>query len=65
MACFDSELHQKLAREFQPATQKKGTDQRMSQEKEEHKSWKREYSLVLILNLVYILVFYLIMTSYN
>lgn len=37
----------------------------MSQEKEEHKSWKREYSLVLILNLVYILVFYLIMTSYN
>ncbi len=30
---------------------------------EEIKKWKREYSLVIILNVIYILVFYFIMIS--
>jgi hypothetical protein len=30
---------------------------------EEIKKWKREYSLVIILNIIYILVFYFIMIS--
>ena len=37
----------------------------MSQERDESKTWKKEYSIVLILNLIYILVFYYIMTSYT
>jgi hypothetical protein len=28
-------------------------------------TWKKEYTMVLILNAVYILIFYFIMTSYN
>jgi|GEM_PF-2405513 len=30
---------------------------------EEVKRWKKEYSLVIILNILYVLVFYFIMTS--
>jgi len=37
----------------------------MSQEKDENKTWKKEYSLVLVLNLIYILVFYYLMTSFT
>jgi hypothetical protein len=28
-------------------------------------TWKKEYTLVLVLNAIYILVFYIIMTSYS
>ena len=37
----------------------------MNQEKDESKNWKKEYSLVLLLNLIYILIFYYIMTSFT
>lgn len=35
------------------------------QEEEESRSWKKEYSIVLVLNLIYILVFMYIMTSFT
>lgn len=37
----------------------------MSREKDENKSWKKEYTLVLVLNFIYILFFYYIMISFT
>jgi len=37
----------------------------MSGEEDENKSWKKEYSIVLILNLIYVLFFMYIMTSFT
>lgn len=37
----------------------------MNQEDHEHKSWKQEYTIVLVLNFIYVLVFAYIMASYT
>jgi hypothetical protein len=37
----------------------------MNQEKGDAINWKKEYTIVLILNLVYLLIFSFIMSSYN
>lgn len=37
----------------------------MNKEEEEHKTWKKEYSLVLVLNLIYVIIFAYIMTSFT
>lgn len=37
----------------------------MKTEQEESKSWKKEYTIVLVLNFIYVLIFYYVMTSFN
>lgn len=37
----------------------------MSQEENESKSWKKEYTIVLALNLIYVFIFMYIMTSFT
>jgi len=37
----------------------------MKVERDENKVWKKEYSIVLILNVFYVLLFYYVMTSFN
>ena len=37
----------------------------MNQEKDDSTTWKKEYSIVLILNLLYVLIFFYIMTSFT
>ncbi|MFT5736896.1 MAG: hypothetical protein ACI9SG_001244 [Maribacter sp.] len=37
----------------------------MSEEEDENKTWKKEYSIVLALNLIYVLVFAYIMSSFT
>ncbi|KSA13507.1 hypothetical protein SAMN05192545_1615 [Maribacter dokdonensis] len=37
----------------------------MSKDRNENTTWKKEYTIVLVLNLIYVLVFYYVMTSFN
>lgn len=37
----------------------------MKNQLDEHKNWKKEYTIVLLLNLFYVLIFYYVMTSFN
>lgn len=37
----------------------------MKIERDESKTWKKEYTIVLVLNLIYVLIFYYLMTSFN
>lgn len=37
----------------------------MSPEERENKSWKKEYSIVLLLNLIYVFLFMYIMASFT
>lgn len=37
----------------------------MNQEKDHTGNWKKEYTVVLILNLLYLLIFSFVMSSYN
>jgi len=37
----------------------------MSREEDENRAWKKEYSIVLLLNFIYILIFMYIMTSFT
>lgn len=37
----------------------------MKTERDENATWKKEYTILLVLNLIYILIFYYIMTSFN
>jgi len=37
----------------------------MKKERDENTTWKKEYTIVLVLNLIYVLIFYYIMTSFN
>jgi hypothetical protein len=37
----------------------------MKTERNEKTTWKKEYTIVLVLNLFYVLIFYYVMTSFN
>jgi len=37
----------------------------MNLEKDDTKGWKKEYTIVIVLNLIYVLAFYYIMTSFK
>gem|GEM_PF-1123352 len=37
----------------------------MSEDEDYNKSWKKEYSIVLVLNLIYVLIFAYIMSSFT
>ncbi|SNR48565.1 hypothetical protein SAMN04488009_2129 [Maribacter sedimenticola] len=37
----------------------------MKTERDENTTWKKEYTIVLVLNFIYVLVFYYVMTSFN
>ncbi len=37
----------------------------MNKERDENATWKKEYTILLVLNFIYVLVFYYIMTSFN
>lgn len=37
----------------------------MKTERDEYTTWKKEYTIVLVLNLIYVFVFYYVMTSFN
>lgn len=37
----------------------------MKTDRDENTTWKKEYTIVLVLNFIYVLIFYYIMTSFN
>lgn len=37
----------------------------MKTERDESATWKKEYTIVLVLNFIYVLLFYYVMTSFN
>jgi hypothetical protein len=37
----------------------------MNTERDETTTWKKEYTIVLVLNFIYVLIFYYVMTSFN
>jgi hypothetical protein len=37
----------------------------MKTERDESIIWKKEYTIVLVLNFIYVIIFYYIMTSFN